>query len=84
MKVLSFLFLYSVISTKTVVTFVCLAKSQAEFHKWRILTFIQNEKSPPRPLVIFHAQNIREGAVRTYLAHAHAYSYFALCASAFS
>lgn len=26
----------------------------------RILTFIQNEKSPPQPLVIFHARNIRE------------------------
>lgn len=41
----------------------------------RILTFTQNEKSPPQLAVIFHARNIRERAVRAYLTYAYAYSY---------
>lgn len=37
----SFLFLRSVISTKTAVTFVCVAKSRAEFHKFQREEFLR-------------------------------------------
>lgn len=85
MNVLSFFFLHNIISIKTAVTFVCVVKSRTEFHKFQRKEFLRLYKmrNSHYNLIIFHAQNICEGTVRAYFSHAHAYSYFAPCASAF-
>ena len=87
MKVLSFFFLRNIIFTKTVVTFVCVAKSRTEFHKFQRKEFLRLHKmrNLHYNLIIFHGQkHLRRNCTYMRISYIHMHIHiFAPCTSAF-